>query len=57
MSKIFILVIMVYHLTIGMITGAASGVLRSILVDPGNRADIVPVDVVINLVALPLIRD
>jgi hypothetical protein len=33
----------------GMIVGAASGVLRSVVVKAENRADIVPVDVVINL--------
>ena len=35
---------------LGMITGAASGILRSIVVDSKCRADIIPVDVVINLV-------
>lgn len=36
----------------GMITGAASGILRSIMVTPDNVADIVPVDVVINLMCV-----
>ena len=36
----------------GMITGAASGILRSIMVTPDNVADVGPVDVVINLVIL-----
>ena len=33
-----------------MITGASSGILRSIMVTPDNLADIIPVDVAINLV-------
>ena len=41
----------------GLIIQAASGILRSIVVDSKSRADFIPVDVVINLVALPLIRD
>ena len=35
-----------------MITGAASGIIRSIMVTPNNRADIIPVDVAINLVII-----
>jgi hypothetical protein len=38
--------------TQGMIVGSASGILRSIMVTPHNLADIVPVDIVINLVNL-----
>jgi hypothetical protein len=42
----------------GMITGAATGILRSIMVTPNNLADIIPVDVAINLVILWLsLRD
>jgi hypothetical protein len=41
-----------------MITGAATGILRSIMVTPNNLADIIPVDVAINLVILWLsLRD
>jgi hypothetical protein len=40
----------------GMITGAATGILRSIMVTPNNLADIIPVDVAINLVILWLSR-
>jgi len=36
----------------GMITGAASGILRSMMVTPNNLADIIPVDVAINLMCV-----